>query len=220
MGEMRAMTPEERERLEAELARARESPVSVGPGFRTAAAVLLPWAWKPALLLVAMDAVASALAPAWVADVLWRATGGLALVVVAGLAMLAIAANRAWMGFLERLHGKVRADLEAARVEVRRHAVRAAAEVRVDAEALGHLLEVDGPALIFVPKSLSAGVAGFPGAAVELAFAPATAACVGARASGEPVAVAVRALDTSAMRDAIATPCQPVPGSLAEMPRE
>src|SRR5262249_45424850 len=87
MAEGREMNAAERGRLEAELARARENPVSLGQALRTAAAMLAPWLWKPAIALLALDGLVRLAWPA-AAEFALRVSGGLALVVAGGAALL------------------------------------------------------------------------------------------------------------------------------------
>lgn len=216
---VREMTADERERLVEELKRARANPVSVPQALAAAVSVLGAYLWKSLVLLVAILALAWTVLPGWIAAWMLKAAAGTALVAAGGIAMMVITANRSWMGFLARLHRSVEQDLADGRVRVRSYRPRAAITLKVDADApLGHVLELDGGLLMFVPAALSRGAAGFPAERVELACAPASQVFVSARGEGGPLAAPERALAARALAPVVSKPCLPVPGTLESLP--
>ena len=215
----RAMAPDERARLEAELARAHANPVSVPQALAAAAGVLGAYLWKPLVALVLAAALAVTLLPGWLADLVARALGGAALVAAAGIALLVITANRSWMSFLTRLAQGVARDLADARVRVRTYRPVGAITLRLDAgPPVGWLLELEGSLVVFVPTALAAGADPFPAASIELAVAPESQVFVGARGAGPELPAPERSAPATALAPAMARPCVPVPGTLAALP--
>lgn len=214
----RDLSPAERARLTAELERARANPVSVGQALTAAASVLGAFVWKALVAFAALAAGAYVLLPAWVAGFLARAAGGAALLAAGGTALLVITANRSWMSFLARLTAAVDRDLTDGRVAVRTYRPSAAATLKLDdADAIGHLLELEGSLLIFVPAPLSAGAASFTSTRIELAQAPASQVFVGAYGTGDPLPAPTRTCAAAAVATALARPCVPVPGTLEKV---